>query len=476
MGRNIQNLIAYLVYLGSLIFLLTCMMLATTYIPQEAIQKHMEESAEVLAKRPTTLQILPGINSSKVHPYADMLTMNIAYHLGDDVRTYDSFSYFDQLRYSNSEKLKMVMWAKYYGTPKDTDESIKLFKQSVDNRLHANKEYLRYWHGSAGIVRLLHIFLNIDQIYIMHSVILTALLAYLMMLLLRSHFLREAIALLISLTMISIWFVPICLEYYWCFLVMTCASIVALRITLKGSWQKATMLFFLTGIITAYLDFLTTETVTLVIPLLLMISIVTTTARKMTENIAPSGIRDYVTVKWIVKTCIAWLAGFSLMWVSKWILAALILQKDVLPYITQHIEERIGGDPNGKSQAAFAIEAVGRNLRCLLSFDYGRFGYFVLGVMIGAAITMIAAHNIKINKNSDKQLLIWYSAIGCIPIVRYVVLHNHAWYHRSFTYRALAGSVLALCLILAELFNKRKCVDSAASNSNTGGGSGNESG
>ena len=193
MRRNIQNLVTYLIYLGAFIFLLTCLMLATTYIPQKAIQKHMQESAEILAERPTTWQILPGINSSKVHPYADMLTLNIAYHFGDDVRTYDSFSFFDKLQYSNSEKLKAVMWAKYYGAPEDTDESIKLFKQSVDNRLPANKEYLRYWHGSAGIVRLLHIFLNIHQIYILHSIILITLLVYLIMLLLRSCFFREAL-------------------------------------------------------------------------------------------------------------------------------------------------------------------------------------------------------------------------------------------------------------------------------------------
>lgn len=461
MRRNIQNLVTYLIYLGAFIFLLTCLMLATTYIPQKAIQKHMQESAEILAERPTTWQILPGINSSKVHPYADMLTLNIAYHFGDDVRTYDSFSFFDKLQYSNSEKLKAVMWAKYYGAPEDTDESIKLFKQSVDNRLPANKEYLRYWHGSAGIVRLLHIFLNIHQIYILHSIILITLLVYLIMLLLRSCFFREAIALLISLTMVSIWFVPICLEYYWCFLVMAAVSIIAVRVATKGSWQKATILFFFTGIITAFLDFLTTETVTLVIPLLLMVSIGTTTVKRISENDALSDMRDGVTLNLILKTCFSWLSGFSLMWISKWILAALILQEDVLPYVTAHIEERIGGDPNGKSQAAYAIGAVGRNLRCLLPFDYGRFGYFVLGILTGVAVALIAAHSIRINKKSDKQLLLWYSAIGCIPIVRYAVLHNHAWYHRSFTYRALAGSVLALCFIISELFKRRKCLDSA---------------
>ena len=436
MRRNIQNLTTYIIYLGALIFLLTCVMLATAYIPQDAIQKHMEESAGILAERPTTWQILPGINSSKVHPYADMLTLNIAYHLGDDIAPHNFDRAFDQFRFTNAEKLKAVMWAKYYGTPKDTDESIKLFQQSVDNRLHANKEYLRYWHGSAGIIRFM--------------------LAFLLLLLIKGHYVLEAISLIISLVMVSIWFVPICLEYYWCFFVMLIASIISVKIAQTGAWEKATPLFFFTGIFIAYLDFLTTETITLVIPLLLMVSIRWRNKQSVVNSDAEGDIQGLTMfVKMIASSCFSWLAGFSLMWLSKWILASLILQENVMPYVTAHIEERIGGDPNGKSQLAYAVGAIGRNLRCLLPFDYGRFGYFILGLMVGIVITLIAVRRIKLNKTANRQLLAGYFVIGCIPMVRYLVLHNHAWYHRSFTYRALAGSILALCFVLAELFREQ---------------------
>lgn len=473
MRRNIQNLTTYIIYLGALIFLLTCVMLATAYIPQDAIQKHMEESAGILAERPTTWQILPGINSSKVHPYADMLTLNIAYHLGDDIAPHNFDRAFDQFRFTNAEKLKAVMWAKYYGTPKDTDESIKLFQQSVDNRLHANKEYLRYWHGSAGIIRFMHIFANIRQIYVLHSFILAMLLAFLLLLLIKGHYVLEAISLIISLVMVSIWFVPICLEYYWCFFVMLIASIISVKIAQTGAWEKATPLFFFTGIFIAYLDFLTTETITLVIPLLLMVSIRWRNKQSVVNSDAEGDIQGLTMfVKMIASSCFSWLAGFSLMWLSKWILASLILQENVMPYVTAHIEERIGGDPNGKSQLAYAVGAIGRNLRCLLPFDYGRFGYFILGLMVGIVITLIAVRRIKLNKTANRQLLAGYFVIGCIPMVRYLVLHNHAWYHRSFTYRALAGSILALCFVLAELFREQNNQQIADNSMCTTGGTG----
>ncbi len=452
MRRTLQNLLSCTIYLGSLTFILTCAMVISAYIPQKAVQTHMEESAEILAECPTTWQILPEINSSKVHPYADMLTLNIAYHFGDDIASYSFDRVVDQFWYANSEKLKSVMWAKYYGTPEDTDESIKLFKQSVDNRLYANKEYLRYWHGSAGIIRFLHIFLNIRQIYILHSVFLAALFVCLITILIKNHFLKEAVALIISLAMVSIWFVPICLEYYWCFLVMIGASIIAVKTAEKSLWGRATLLFFFTGIITAYLDFLTTETVTLAVPLLLMVSM----GQRNTGYAAPSYLQESGSWKLILKSCVSWLMGFCSMWISKWILASFILQENAMPYVTAHIKERIGGDPNGKSQLVYTVGAIGRNLRCLLPFDYGRFGFFFLGLMFGTVIILITVGGLKFNKTANRQLMAKYFVIGCIPIVRYVVLHNHAWYHRSFTYRALAGSILALCFVFAELFRKQK--------------------
>ena len=462
MKRYVQNLFTYAIYWGALIFLLTCVMTAAAYIPQDAIQKHMEESAGILAERPTTWQILPGINSSKVHPYADMLTLNIAYHLGDDIDAHRFDTAFDRFRFTNTEKLKAVMWAKYYGAPKDTSESIKLFQQSVDNKWRANKEYLRYWHGSAGIIRFLHIFLNIRQIYILHSFVLSTLLALLLLLLRKGHYAWEAISLIISLAMISIWFVPVCLEYYWCFLVMFIAAIIGVKIAQKGAWENIGFLFFFTGIVIAYLDFLTTETITLVIPLLRMMSIWWRNKQKIVyvDPDADTG-RHTMSVRIVAISCFSWLAGFSLMWISKWILASLILQEDVMPYVTAHIEERIGGEPDGKSQLTYAFGAVGRNLRCLLPFDYGRFGYFVLGLIIGVCITLIVAHEIRFNKTASREILAIYLVIGFIPIVRYMVLHNHAWFHRSFTYRALAGSILAVCFILAEFFRKQNCPEIA---------------
>ena len=51
----------------------------------------------------------------------------------------------------------------------------------------------------------------------------------------------------------------------------------------------------------------------------------------------------------------------------------------------------------------------------------------------------------------DKKRVIIYLTIGLIPYIRYFVLHNHAFKHYFFTYRAQAGTVLAIVLVLNEL-------------------------
>ena len=57
----------------------------------------------------------------------------------------------------------------------------------------ANMEYLRYWHGSLMIIRPLLAILNIEQIYIFNSIVLLALLALLVVLLVKNGFKTEAV-------------------------------------------------------------------------------------------------------------------------------------------------------------------------------------------------------------------------------------------------------------------------------------------
>ena len=96
--------------------------------------------------------------------------------------------------------------------------------------------------------------------------------------------------------------------------------------------------------------------------------------------------------------------------------------------------------------------AVTRNLKCLLPVDYGILGAGVLLACIVIFVFIPVCLNLlRIRNQIDLKMVILYLLVSLIPIIRFMVLHNHSWYHRSFTYRALAGSILAVVFALLEI-------------------------
>lgn len=426
--KKIKSLTSYILIIAVSVALLAGFLLASAYIPQKWIQKHMEESADILSEHDRIWYMIPGVESSQNHLYADAITANIAYHFSDD------------------NPLESVMWARYCWQDGDVNTS---FRTSVQNHLGAETQYLRYWHGSAAVVRLLHLLFNIRQIYWLHAFMIMGLLAALLVLLIKNRMYAEAAAFAFSVIMVSVWFVPFCLEYTWTFLCMLTASVTGVQLVLKGRRNLFGVFFLITGIVTVYLDFLSTETLTLVIPLLLVL-------RAMEKHGGNSGEGGN---PWILalKSSALWAIGYAGMWVSKWLLASAVLYKNVMPYVGSHIGDRISGTNPDGSLAGFIAGAIFRNVKCLLPFDYGMIGAAILLVTIAVFIVLpVVMDKVTVRSNIDKKIIALYFLIGGIPILRFAVLRNHSWYHRSFTFRALAGTLLALCFIITELIEWKR--------------------
>ena len=87
----------------------------------------------------------------------------------------------------------------------------------------------------------------------------------------------------------------------------------------------------------------------------------------------------------------------------------------------------------------------------------GVVGAIVLLGMIAAFIVLpVAMDKVAVKDTINMKMIALYLIIGGIPIVRFAVLRNHSWYHRSFTYRALAGTLLAICCVIAEIVERKK--------------------
>ena len=404
------------------VMLLTGILALSAKIPRSAIKENVQESAEFLCEGELFGLVVDGARGSQIDRYADSILLAIAW------------------QYDSGHPLRSVMRsAYYYNEYRNENENLL---EAVTNDCGANQQYLRYWHGSIAIVRPLLVFFSLPQIYMVNGGILAVLVVWLMATLLKGRVYTPAIGVAAGLVLTAFWFVPLSLEYTWTYLLMLLLSIIGVRLALLGKWNCLGIFFLIGGIVTNYLDFLTTETLTLTVPLLLILWI----DMHRNENVSGCSL-----IPKAGKAALAWGFGYAGMWVMKWVLATIVLQENVMPYISGHIGERIGGDI-GIGLGHYIMGAVLNNVKCLFPFGYG-----VAGMFAGMALLLFMAYvgYVYHRKHICRERILLYVLIGLLPYVRYIVLHNHSYLHCFFTYRAQMATVLAVVLILEELTDWR---------------------
>ncbi len=422
-------------------------MCACAKVPKEKIKNNMLTSADYLCERDVFFEIIEGITPTTIDRYADSITLNIAWNLNED----------DAVASAMRDDFLTTFYF---------NENINL-KASVTGEIsnsHEISQYLRYWHGSAGIARFLHLFMSIKHIYILNAVIIVLLLGVLTFLFIRNKDYDIAIGFWIGMIATSSWFVPLSLEYTWVYIVMLAVTLAVYLLALKGKFTACSYVIFLGAMIVNFLDFLTAETLVLTVPLLVVIRVSSKAGKAVADG---SGFVKKVftgdTMRMIL-CAVSWVAGYALTWVSKWAISAVILHENIMPYVSEHISERLGGEVPGDSISSFGLlfGAIRRNVFSLFPIGYGAPGA-VAAVIILIGMAYVAFVYRK--KNPDIRQIIIYAVIGLIPYVRYLVLHNHSYIHRFFTCRAQMVTVMATVLIICELtgigkdgklFGKRK--------------------
>lgn len=413
--QTLRHALKYIVVFLLVVALLTALLVLSACIPKSAIQENTLESAQFLCEGELFGTVVDGVEGSKIDRYADSILLGIAW------------------QYDSTDPLQSVMLSSYYHT-KYQNENENLLDAVTEN-LAPNQQYLRYWHGSNVLVRLLLLVCSIEQIYLLNGIAMALLTAWLLAVLCRRKYYIPACGIGLALVFTASWFVHLSLEYTWTYLLMLAGSIAAVKLACTGKWQHMGIFFLLSGMLTNYLDFLTTETLTLLVPLLLVLWIDLHVRRQTMRSVAANA----------GKAAWTWLLGYGGMWVTKWILASLVLGKNVLPYVTGHIQQRVGGEQSG-------FAAIVRNVRYLFPLEYGAVG---MVVAIGLVLILIYVGYVYHKKQINKPWILLLFLIGTVPYIRYMVLSNHAYLHCFFTYRAQMATIVALVMIIGELIEWR---------------------
>ncbi len=295
----------------------------------------------------------------------------------------------------------------YNGDKKSHPADLGIIALNKGNDTVERISYGRYWHGYQVPLRITSIFLSIKGQRIFHSIVLWFIFIGLTWLIWKKFNLTVAAGWFISLLIIGFPAVPLSMQYVACYYIMFST---VLLILLKPSLQNNPIFFFITGGITAYMDFLTVPLITICIPLIFIV-------------ISNSDISN----KKILHILSSWFIGYAAIWATKWILQSCYAGNDEAlldAVIASEAHTIIPFLPNGINHKFFIIA-------CSL-----------LGLFF---ITDLAIYLLKKNKSQQIKQIFF---ISLIPFVWYFFMLGHSVCHIWFTYRNLTATALCCWIII----------------------------
>lgn len=400
-------------------------LIGVSQIPEEKIHENLYISAKYLEEGELFPLATGEIEGSRLDRYADSILLNIIYHN------------------DGNNAAKSVMKSPYYSTVFHEENQNLLM--TMERSLEPTRQYVRYWHGSIVLLRPLLSIFDLRKIYIFHAVVMVLLTLILFGVMIRDKAFLPLIGLVIGALMTGVWYVPLSLEYTWVFLIMIIASTVMCDLMRRNPDNSCGLYFMVVGMITNYMDFLTSETLTLFVPLLIMLYY------KRKSHIHSTFDNKHPFMECTVKSILAWGAGYVGTWIAKWILAAIVLHQNTWQYVGEHIAERLSGDID-VDKFEMIVGSITRNIGCLFPIGLG-----TIGAIITALLVLAVAYTgfVYRKEEFEKDLVLSYLLIMLIPYIRYLILHNHSYLHCFFTYRAQLPVILAIVLIMGEVLDHK---------------------
>ena len=411
-----------------------CILLLTVTAcsPQSAIQKQSEISADYFKRRESFAILIGDYVNSIQDNYSDTVLCDIIYCI-DTAHPFDS-----------------VIRAKY--AQGDNENAKDGYLSVVEGRSEANLEYGRYWHGTMVFLRPLLMLVPIQMIRLLFGTVCMAIQIFIFISFFRNGRQSFAVCYLLSLLLIEPWMFFASLEYSTTFLTASVAELVVLLQRSKREDAELMPLFAVIGVVTCFVDFLTTETMTFTLPMLLVLMDGTTSTDMKEKRSVTDGIRT------VVKNGLCWLGGYAGMFALKMVLLFSVAGGDTVRESLSEGMFRIGGQVNEANVSIAPVVSFGRqlsgaiwhNLACLYPTHTGLMeaGKAWIPTMIIVGIGLAAVYLLRDHIAWNKYVPMGFLAI--LPYVRFLALSNHAYVHFFITYRAQMVTAAVFLLFIYE--------------------------
>ncbi|MEA4971695.1 MAG: hypothetical protein VB119_00805 [Candidatus Metalachnospira sp.] len=418
----------WVITFAAAMFVFSCSLFASAMIPKSAMYNNLLSSAEYYSGFISRMPVIENVEQSKQDFFADAILMNM-------IACTDS-----------SNPVEASIKGKYY----TGDSNISMGQDFFDavKGVKGNNYYSRYWHGSMIFVRLLLLFTDAQGIHVFNFLLLIALSILFCLMCWQSENKRIAIAFLIGFIVTESFFVPVAIEYMSVYIIALIGGMAALRIK---TYKHKVILFTLLGASTAFFDFLTTETIAVLLPLICIL------VRENSEK--KINFKDSFKQSFLL--LFIWGASYSLCFLIKWMLSIQIIGHAAKVEIMVMGFDKFGGIIESSLNVPMPLAALFNNVSLLIPTNIAdNYSYLATIFAIAAAILMIiyATYYGKTSsyKDTGKILL----CIGVLPLIRIMILANHSYEHSYFTYRALITSIMCLVLFYSYLIDTQNLLKS----------------
>ncbi len=301
--------------------------------------------------------------------------------------------------------------------------------------------YARYWHGYQVLLRVLLVFFNYEQIRYGYIMLFFILLTAVLLALQKRIGKRGAFGFVISLCALYPLSIPASMQFSHVFLITFGGILVLLRWYTPQQKRDLGLFFFAMGMVVNFVDLLTAPLLTLGIPLLIYFCM---EIESRQETNWQKGFRTLVT------SSLAWGLGYGGCWLSKWLLASVILKQNVVADALESMFFRIGGNENYPLDRAKMLQS---NFELLFSDTGKRIFLIWMAVLLVLFLLWIGFHK-------EKRLLLQGTLllmIAAYPYLWFMVLANHSDIHAWFVYRIQWITLLGVAMYFLYLTDFKRC-------------------
>lgn len=283
-----------------------------------------------------------------------------------------------------------------------------------------NVAYPRYWHGYLVILKPLLLFFDVADIRIMNMFLQMSLLFYIFYLMMKKGYSKYIVAFLTTVFLMNPVAIALSFQFSTVYYLMLLSIVYVLKRE-KLSEKEIMLFFFLSGIATAYFDFLTYPLVALYIPLLFLL---------LKEDSWKKALHR------IIVCSAMWGIGYAGMWCGKWVIGSILLQRNLFADALSraaHYESMNYGDDriNG-------LQVIMKNVLVLVKWPI-LFGGIGLCIYYAMQLRKNAAGRRKL----QFDCLIAFGMTAVIPFVWYLLTGSHSYIHYWYTYRELSITIFA---------------------------------